>query len=149
MTARIGEKEEGLNSWTMPSPSRPASEMIQAVTVVPTLAPMMMPTAWVSFITPELTKPTTITVVADEDWMTAVTASPRKNPLTGLEVSRSKIVLSLLPAARSRPWPMTDMPNKNRDSPPSMVRKSKISIAPPTPSPPRQGRWSPCRTRSL
>lgn len=28
-----------------------------------------------------------------------MTASPRKNPLTGLEVSRSKIVLSLLPAA--------------------------------------------------
>ena len=37
------------------------------VIVVPMLAPIIMPTACVSFIIPELTKPTTITVVADED----------------------------------------------------------------------------------
>ena len=38
----------------------------QLVTVVPTLLPMMMPTAWCSCMMPLLTKPTTITVVAEE-----------------------------------------------------------------------------------
>ena len=37
------------------------------VIVVPILAPMITQTALVSDINPELTKPTTITVVADED----------------------------------------------------------------------------------
>ena len=39
---------------------------IQAVMVVPRFAPMMTPVAWDSFIMPELTKPTTMTVVAAE-----------------------------------------------------------------------------------
>ena len=49
------------------SPVMPAKDKIHAVTAVPTLAPMMMPTVCSSFITPEFTKPTTITVVAEED----------------------------------------------------------------------------------
>ena len=46
---------------------KPMAEMIQAVTVVPTLAPMMTPIDWVSVISPALTKLTTITVVAELD----------------------------------------------------------------------------------
>ena len=45
----------------------PVSDRIHDVIVVPMLAPIIMPTACASFIIPELTKPTTITVVADED----------------------------------------------------------------------------------
>ena len=41
-------------------------ETSQDVTVVPMFAPMMTPTACVSDSTPALTKPTTITVVAEE-----------------------------------------------------------------------------------
>ena len=37
------------------------------VMVVPILAPMITQTAFSNFISPEFTKPTTITVVADED----------------------------------------------------------------------------------
>ena len=37
------------------------------VVVVPMFAPMMTPTAWVRLSSPALTKPTTITVVAEED----------------------------------------------------------------------------------
>jgi len=36
------------------------------VTVVPMLAPMITPMAWVRFISPAFTNPTTMTVVADE-----------------------------------------------------------------------------------
>ena len=39
---------------------------IQAVIVVPMLEPIITPIACVSFIMPELTSPTSITVTADE-----------------------------------------------------------------------------------
>ena len=55
------------------SPCKPVSDRIQLVTVVPMFAPMMTPAACDSRMMPELTKPTTITVVADEDWIIAVT----------------------------------------------------------------------------
>ena len=44
----------------------PARLRNHAVTVVPTFAPMMTLMAWRSVISPEFTKPTTMTVVADE-----------------------------------------------------------------------------------
>ena len=50
-----------------PLPSTPARTRIPPVAVVPMLAPMMMPMALASFMIPELTKPTTMTVVAEED----------------------------------------------------------------------------------
>ena len=51
------------------------------------LAPMMIPMAWATFIIPEFTNPTTMTVVAEEDWMMAVTAVPRRIPFKGVLVS--------------------------------------------------------------
>ena len=33
---------------------------------------------------PELTKPTTMTLVAEEDWMTAVMPVPSRTPLSGV-----------------------------------------------------------------
>ena len=45
----------------------PRAEIIQAVTVVPMLAPIMTPIDCVRVRSPALTKLTTITVVADED----------------------------------------------------------------------------------
>ena len=47
--------------------SIPAKLRIHAVTVVPIFAPIIKPTAWDRCMIPEFTKPTTITVVADED----------------------------------------------------------------------------------
>ena len=46
--------------------SRLPSEAIHAVMVVPMLAPMMMEVAWKSVRMPAFTRPTTMTVVADE-----------------------------------------------------------------------------------
>ena len=68
IAARTGENELGLSSLINTFPLLiPVSDRIHDVIVVPMLAPIIMPTACVSFIIPELTKPTTITVVADED----------------------------------------------------------------------------------
>ncbi len=66
--ARTGENEDGFNIRTKKlPPSIPVKLNSHEVIVVPTLAPIMMPTACESFIIPEFTKPTTITVVADDD----------------------------------------------------------------------------------
>ena len=49
------------------SPSSWVRESSQAVTVVPMLEPIMTPMACCRVMMPELTKPTTMTVVAEED----------------------------------------------------------------------------------
>ena len=127
--ARTGEKEEGLKSFTIKlSPWIPVRLKTHEVTVVPTLAPIIIPMAWYSFIIPELTKPTTMTVVAEEDWITAVTPAPKRTALTGLEVRRSKIISNLPPDSFSKPAPITLIPYKNSASPPIKVSMPKISI---------------------
>ena len=56
-------------SSVQPAPEPPSSERqsTQPVMLVPRIAPMTMLIAWRTFIMPELTKPTTITEVAEED----------------------------------------------------------------------------------
>ena len=66
--ASIGVNDEGLRSWINTLwLSMPASESIHAVTVVPMFAPMMTLIDWLRDMSPELTKPTAMTVVADDD----------------------------------------------------------------------------------
>ncbi len=48
------------------------------VTVVPIFAPKITPMACWSVRSPAFTNPTVITVVAEELWMSAVTAAPAK-----------------------------------------------------------------------
>ena len=91
--------------------SAPTSRaMSWPVMVVPMLAPMMIHTAWRRVIMPELTKPTTMTVVAEEDWMTAVMPAPTSTPRTRLAVSFSRMCFIRLPAAASRPELIICMP---------------------------------------
>ena len=71
---------------------------------------MMIHTAWRRVIMPELTKPTTMTVVAEEDWMTAVMPAPTSTPRTRLAVSFSRMCFIRLPAAASRPELIICMP---------------------------------------
>ena len=67
MSARTGVKELGLSSRSQTLElSMPPRLRSHAVTVVPPFAPMMTLMACRSVISPELTKPTTMTVVADE-----------------------------------------------------------------------------------
>ncbi len=58
----------------------PTAAMIQAVKVVPRLAPMMMPIDSTSVRRPALTKLTTITVVAEDDCSRPVVIKPVKTP---------------------------------------------------------------------
>ena len=109
----------------------PARDRIHAVMVVPIFAPMMTLMAWERFINPELTKPTTMTVVAEEDWMTAVTPIPVISPINLPVVSLPSRACRLLPARRSSASPITFMPNRNRHRPPINVSASKMSICKP------------------
>lgn len=56
--------------------------------LVPRMAPMMTLMACRTFIIPELTKPTTMTEVAEEDWITAVTPVPSRTPFSGVLLRR-------------------------------------------------------------
>ena len=56
--------------------------------LVPRIAPMMTLMACRTFIIPELTKPTTMTEVAEEDWITAVTPVPSRTPFSGVLLRR-------------------------------------------------------------
>ena len=79
------------------SPER-LKEMICAVTVVPTLAPKMMPMAWVRVRSPALMNPITITVVALEDWMTAVTRVPASTATMPFRAKNWRIFFIFSPA---------------------------------------------------
>ncbi len=91
------------------------------VTVVPMLAPIITPTDWARVSNWALTKPTTITVVAPEDWIMAVTQMPVSMAITRFRVIRVRKCLSLGPAACSSPSPITRMPNRKKARPPSRV----------------------------
>ena len=68
MMALMGASVSGLKKLTMnTSLSIPASERIQAVIVVPMLVPMMTLTVCPRSMMPELTSPTSMTVIAEED----------------------------------------------------------------------------------
>ena len=86
------------------------------------MAPMMIHTACFKVIMPELTKPTTITVVAEEDWTTAVMPAPTATPRKRLAVSFSRMRFMRLPAAASRPELIICIPYRNSASPPSRPR---------------------------
>ena len=128
-SARIGENELGLRRLIKKLLlSIPVRLKIHDVIVVPILAPIMIPTACVSFMMPEFTKPTTITVVAEDDWITAVTHMPRSTAFHLLEVRFSRICSSFPPDTLASPSPITCIPYRNMARPPSNVNMLKKSI---------------------
>lgn len=72
-----------------------------------------------SVIIPELTKPTTMTVVAEDDCMIAVITAPTKTPRYRFVVRRSKICFILFPAAASIPWLIIFIPYRKSAKPPN------------------------------
>ena len=70
---------------------------------------------------PEFTKPTAMTLVAEEDWITAVTTLPSSTALSRLEVSRARMVSSRLPATFFSASLISDMPKRKNARPPSSV----------------------------
>ena len=75
-----------------------AKATICAVIVVPTLAPRMTPIDWLSVSNPAEMKPTTSTVVTEDDWMTAVMRAPAIAAVKRFLVSRASSFFMLLPA---------------------------------------------------
>ena len=127
-TARMGPRKEGCrNIITMLSASISPRRSNCAVTVVPMLAPMTMPTVCSSFMMPALTKPTHMTVVAAELWISPVTTAPRRTPLNTLLVRRSRICSSRPLESFSRPSVMVDIPNRNVAMAPNMATIFAIS----------------------
>ena len=94
--------------------------IICAVIVVPILAPIIIPIDWLRFIKPAEIKPTTNTVVTDEDCMIEVTAAPAAAPVKRLVVSLASICLSLSPAMSFKAIDMRSMPKRKSAKPPSM-----------------------------
>ena len=100
--------------------------MTHPVMLVPRMAPRITEIAWRTFIMPAFTKPTTMTEVALEDWITAVTPVPSSIPRSGVPESRKRIGSSLFPETRFRPSPIRVIPKRKRETPVSRVIKSLI-----------------------
>ena len=74
------------------------ADIIQALMVVPMLAPMMMEMACPSVSSAAFTKDTVMTVVAAEDWTATVTRAPVRTPENRLVVMAPKRCRSWGPA---------------------------------------------------
>ena len=77
---------------------------------------------------PELTRPTSITVTAEEDCTAMVMAAPSSILTHGLAVIVFSSCSSLPPAIFSRLLDITFMPNRKNASPSIRRRNAKISI---------------------
>ena len=110
------------------SPEISAMRISWPVTVVPMFAPMITPTDCVRVIIPELTRPTQMTTVPAEDWITPVIKVPKITALRVEEVSFCSTPCILPPASFSRPAPMMDIPYRNSAIPPSREVMCVISI---------------------
>ena len=86
------------------------NEVIQAVSVVPMLAPIITPMALPRVRSPAFTKLTTIMVVADEDCTRAVTTVPVSTRLNELEVILAIKALRRSPADFWRPSLISAIP---------------------------------------
>ena len=102
----------------------PKIEIIQAVTVVPILTPMMTLIDSARVSNPAFTKLTTITVVAEEDWIRAVINTPVKTPVTLLVVIAVKILRSLSPATFCKPSLIIFIPYRKSPNEPMSFKKS-------------------------
>ena len=125
-----GENTSGFSSRSQTtSLSIPDRDKIQAVRVVPTLEPMITPTVCPSSMIPEFTRPTSITVMAEEDWMAIVMPAPSKRLLKRLSVIFFSSCSSRPPASFSRLADMVDIPKRKKARPPHRVITEKISIS--------------------
>ncbi len=109
--------------------------MICAVIVVPIFAPRIIEIACGKVISPALTNPIAITVVALLLCKTAVVSAPASTPSTGFLVSIERIVFIFSPAAFCRHSLIMFIPYINMDRPPTRPKiifiVSFIYILPP------------------
>ena len=80
------------------------------MTVVPMSAPRITPIVWRSVRRPADAKPTSMTVVALDDWRIAVAPAPTASALRRFPVRVERMCRSRVPAARCRPSPTSRTP---------------------------------------
>ena len=121
MMRAMGANVEGWKKRRMlvPEASMSNRRMIWPVTVVPTLAPMMMPRLWCRVRMPAPTRPAVMTMVAVELWMRAVTSTPRIKAFRGLSVTFPMAAFRVPEEFCFRASPMRRMPYRNIARPPS------------------------------
>ena len=103
INASTGEKDSGFSIRINGlSPEIPIMLMTHAVMVVPMLDPMITPAVLAMFIRPELTRPTSITVTAEELCTAIVMTQPISRPAKRFFVIRLTIFSMRAPAMRSR-----------------------------------------------
>ena len=103
------------------------ADMIQALMVVPILAPIMMEMACANVKRAALTKETVMTVVAAEDWTATVTRAPVRIPEKRLVVMAPSKWRSCGPAIFCRASLITFMPYIRRAMEPRSFRTISIS----------------------
>ena len=108
--ATTGAKFSGLSRSSTPPPSTPERLRIQFVTVVPRLEPMIKLMVCGNCIRPELTRPTSMTVIAEEDWIAIVIPAPSSVLEKGLEETFFRELSSEPPATLPRPPDITFIP---------------------------------------
>ena len=102
--------------------------MIQAVRVVPILAPIMTEMAWARVRRPALTNETVITVVAVDDCTAAVMKVPVRMPVTRLVVMAPRTWRNWGPAIFCRLSLIDFMPNISKANEPISLKKIQIDI---------------------
>ena len=103
--------------------------MSHAVAVVPMFEPMMTLIAWVRFMSPDETNPTTITVMIDEDCTITVETTPVPTPASRCVVASDMNFRSPEPLTACRPSERCFIPKRNVPSPPpTKTRIDKISF---------------------
>ncbi len=78
--------------------------------VVPMSAPRITPSDWRKVTSPADTKPISISVVAEEDWMSIVASAPENTADSRVRVMLVRRCLRWPPAARCSPSPHSCMP---------------------------------------
>ena len=131
MISARGARVEGFKNCRNAAPDvfKSRSRMICPVTVVPTLAPMMMPRDCRREMIPAPTSPEVITIVAVEDWTTAVVTIPRRNALSGVPVTLSIAFFSVPEELAFSPSPIMRIPYRNIARPPKSVIALKIFMS--------------------
>ena len=118
--SNMARMNKGHTKLAMLNDASPA--IIQAVSVVPMFAPMMMLMACSKVSKEALTKETVITVVAVELCTAAVTPIPVSMPVKRLVVIRAKTCLNFGPAIFCNASLIVFMPKIRRASEPSRVK---------------------------
>ena len=105
--------------------------MIHAVAVVPMLEPMMTLIACGSVMKPDVTNPTTMTVMIDDDWTIIVETTPVPIPARRCVVASDMNLRRPDPLTDWRPSDRCFIPSRNVPSPPpTTTRIDNTSLIP-------------------